>query len=108
VAYRGVASVVAAQTQVSAASAATLDITAPSVSVLSSRFLAVLSEHGSAGAGSWSAPANWTTRVSWSQYGPKWLGDIQSSVYPGGPIPFTTSVTQAAGQVGWLFELIGT
>lgn len=108
VVYRGVASVVTPQTQVSAASASTLAFTAPSVSNLSGRFLAVISEHGSAGAGSWSAPANWTSRVSWNQYGPKWLGDIQSSVYPGGGITFTTSVTQAAGQVGWLFELIGT
>lgn len=108
VVYRGVASVVAPQTQVSAANASTLDFTAPSITLLSSRFLAVISEHGSAGAGSWSAPANWTSRVSWNQYGPKWLGDIQSSVLPGGGITFTTSVTQAAGQVGWLFELIGT
>ena len=108
VVYRGVASVGSPQTQVSGASASTLNFTAPSVSVSSSRFLAVISEHGSASGGAWTAPANWTARVSWSQYGPKWLGDIQSSVYPGGGITFTTSVTQSQGQVGWLFELIGT
>lgn len=108
VVYRGATAVVAAQTQVSAANASTLGFSAPSLSAQSSRLLAVLSEHGSAGAGSWSAPANWAARVAWNQYGPKWLGDIPSSVYPGGGITFTTSVTQAAGQVGWLFELIGT
>jgi len=107
VAYRGVASVVAPQLQVSAADAATLVFTAPAVSGQSGRFLAILSEHGS-GAGSWTGPANWNARVSWSQYGPKWLGDIQSSLLPGGSITFTTSVTHAGGQVGWLFELIGT
>jgi len=108
VVYRGVASVVAPQMQASAANASTLVFTAPTVSGLSSRFLAVISEHGSAGAGSWSAPANWTTRVSQNLYGPKWLGDIQSSLLPAGSITFTTSVTQAQGQVGFLFELIGT
>jgi hypothetical protein len=106
--YRGVASVVAPQMVQSAANASDLVFTAPTVSGLSSRFLAIISEHGSAGAGSWTPPANWTGRVSQNAYGPKWLGDIQSSLLPAGSITFTTSVTPAQCQVGFLFELIGT
>ena len=108
VVYRGVASVGTPQARVSAANAYNLIFTAPTVSGLSSRFLAIISEHGSAGAGSWTPPANWTGRVSWNQYGPKWMGDIQSSLLPAGSITFDTSVANPQGQVGWLFELIGT
>ena len=109
-AYRGVASVGAPQTQVSLASASDLTFSAVSPANKSGRLLAIVSEHGTAGAGSWTAPSGWNTRVSWNAYGPKYLGDILSQTYAnqGGPIVFQTSVTQAAGQVGWLFELVGT
>lgn len=109
IAYRGVVSVGTPQTQASVETADSLTFNAPSVSPLSGRFLAVLSQHdGSTGA--WSPPnADWNTRVSWGHLGPKWLGDILSSTYAGGPITFTSPVsTPTLGEVGWLFELVGT
>ena len=108
VVYRGATSAVVARTQVSPANVQPLVFSAPTLSARSSRFLAILSLHGS-GSGSWTPiPANWTTRVSHTSYGPKWLGDIQSSLLPAGDITFATNVTHPNAQVGWLFELIGT
>jgi hypothetical protein len=111
VAYRGVASVGSPQTQITLANATTINFTAPTLSSNSARLLAILSEHGSAGAGSWTAPASWNDRISWNLFGPKYLGDVSSATYyvnGAGALTFTTSVTQTQGQVGWLFELVGT
>jgi hypothetical protein len=111
-AYRGVASVGSPQTQVTLASAPTIAFTAPTLTNRSSRLLAILSAHTNPPpSGTWSAPAIWSARVSWNAYGPKFLGDTSSSTYQqagAGPITFTMPATQAAGQVGWLFELVGT
>jgi len=109
VAYRGVASVDAPQTQVSLANAPDLRFSEVSPANKSGRLLAIASQHN-AGAGSWTAPSGWNARVSWNAIGPKYLGDILSQTYAsqGGPIVLQTSVTSAGGQVGWLFELIGT
>lgn len=112
VAYRGIASVGSPQTQVTLASALTIDFTAPTLTNKSSRLLAILSAHSaSPPAGTWSAPAIWNARVSWNAFGPKFLGDALSSAYQqagAGPITFTMPGTQTDGQVGWLFELVGT
>lgn len=112
VAYRGIASVGSPQTQVTLASALTIDFTAPTLTNKTSRLLAILSAHSaSPPAGTWSAPAIWNARVSWNVFGPKFLGDALSSAYQqagAGPITFTMPGTQTDGQVGWLFELVGT
>jgi hypothetical protein len=111
-AYRGVASVGSPQTQVTLASAPTIDFTAPTLTNRSNRLLAILSAHTNPPpSGTWSAPAIWSARVSWNAFGPKFLGDTLFSTYQqagAGPITFTMPSTQAAGQVGWLFELVGT
>lgn len=112
VAYRGITSVGSPQTQVTLASAPTISFTAPTLTNKSSRLLAILSAHSaSPPAGTWSAPAIWSARVSWNAFGPKFMGDASSSAYQqagGGPITFTMPGTQTDGQVGWLFELVGT
>lgn len=110
VVYRGIASIRTFSTRFSAANDSTIVYPAVTLSAKSGALLAIISEHGSAGAGSWTSPANWNARVSWSMFGPKYLGEILSSTYSGvgGSITFTTSVTQVEGQVGFLFELIGT
>jgi hypothetical protein len=40
--------------------------------------------------------------------GPKYIGDILSSVYNQATITFTSTQAQPEGQVGWLFEFIGS
>jgi len=109
VVYRGVASVSLLQTPTTAAGVNTISFTAPTLSPLSSRLLAMVHKRGPTfGSLLWNAPAGWTTRESINTYGPKYAGDIQSSAYPGGSIDFSTSAAADNGNVGWLLELIGT
>lgn len=109
--YRGVSSVGLRQSVTTALNAANIAFAAQSLAPNSSRLLAIISSHGGGHAGSWSAPANWTARVSVNAIGPKYIGDITSALYViggGSTITFTSGQNQPEGQVGWLFELIGS
>lgn len=108
VAYRGATSVVQVQTSISALNASTLVFSAQVPAQGSGRLAAFVSSHGGGHTGSWSAPANWTARVAVDAIGPKYIGDILSSVYNQATITFTSTQAQPSGQVGWLFEFIGS
>lgn len=111
VSYRGAVSANVRQSVTTALNASNIVFASQSLSLNSSRLLAIISSHGTGHTGSWSAPANWTARVSVDAIGPKYLGDITSALYASGgagSITFTTTQSQPEGQVGWLFELIGS
>jgi hypothetical protein len=91
-----------------ALSASTLVFSAQVPAQGSGRLVAFVSSHGTFHTGSWSAPANWTARVAVDAIGPKYIGDILSSVYNQATITFTSTQAQPEGQVGWLFEFTGS
>lgn len=105
--WRGVASVNLLQSVITGASVTSISFSAPVLAPNSSRLLAIISCHDGSFVDNFSGPVNWTTRNAFNSYGPKYDGDILSSLNSGGPT-FSQSSTQVKGIVGWLFELVGT
>jgi hypothetical protein len=107
--YRGVAQVKLVQTLVSSANATSLVFSAPTLTDKSSRLLVKLGQYtlnpdyGTVYTPGWQLPANWTSWMNLPRN-----SDILSSLYPGGNITFNTDTPQPEGNVGWLFELVGT
>lgn len=106
VVFRNVASRSLLQSVASAASASSLNFSAPTPGDGSSRLLAALAEHD-AGAGSFTTPSGWTARHNLNAGGPKLVADVVTDQFAGGAISVATSVTSANGQIGFLYDLIG-
>lgn len=107
VVYRGVSKATRLQSVASAAAASVLAFSAVSSSQVTSRIVASITQHDAL-AGTISAPANWTGRVTqFGASGNKLIADLNTLLYAPGTPSFNVSETSADGQTGFLYDLLG-